>query len=136
MIVVDASVVVKWFTLEPLHEEARALLLGADHLLAPDIVTVEVANALWAKAGRGEISEPASSRAVAALAGGGQPQLRPSTPLVPHAFELARRLDHPVYGCLYLALAEERDARLVTADARFATTAASQAVQRIQRLGS
>lgn len=136
MIVVDASVVVKWFTVEPLHEEARGLLLGDDQLLAPDIVTVEVANALWAKVGRGEIGQAASARAVATLAAGGQPQLRPSTPLVPRAFELARRLDHPVYDCLYLALAEQRDATLVTADKRFGTAAASLAAERIQLLGS
>jgi predicted nucleic acid-binding protein len=34
------------------------------------------------------------------------------------AFALAHDLDHPVCDCLYLALAELEDARLVTADGR------------------
>jgi predicted nucleic acid-binding protein len=37
------------------------------------------------------------------------------------AFTLARELDHPVSDCLYLALAEVEDARLVTADQRLLT---------------
>jgi predicted nucleic acid-binding protein len=31
---------------------------------------------------------------------------------------IASQLDHPVYDCFYLALAEARDALLVTADRR------------------
>ena len=37
-VIVDASVAVKWFTVEVLHDEARALLTGAEPLLAPDIL--------------------------------------------------------------------------------------------------
>lgn len=36
------------------------------------------------------------------------------------ALDLATRLDHPVYDCLYLALALDRGAALATADRRFA----------------
>ena len=32
--------------------------------------------------------------------------------------DLARRLGHPVYDCVYLALAEREDAAFVTADQR------------------
>ena len=32
--------------------------------------------------------------------------------------DLARRLDHPLYDCVYLALAEREEATLVTADQR------------------
>jgi predicted nucleic acid-binding protein len=42
--------------------------------------------------------------------------LRPSVPLLPRAMELARRIGHPVYDCVYLALAEREQATLVTAD--------------------
>lgn len=136
MIVVDASVVVKWFTMEPRHEEARRLLLGDEQLLAPDIVAVEVANAMWVKTGRGEISASEAARAVAAVAGGGQPDLRPSVPLVPRAFELARHLGHPVYDCIYLALAEETGALLLTADQRLQTAAGGLVADRIRLLGS
>jgi predicted nucleic acid-binding protein len=45
--------------------------------------------------------------------------LRPLRPLAARAAALARKLDHPVYDCLYLALAEAEGAPLVTADRRF-----------------
>jgi len=32
--------------------------------------------------------------------------------------DVARRLDHPVYDCVYLALAEREHATFVTADSR------------------
>lgn len=38
--------------------------------------------------------------------------------LAARAVAIAGELDHPVYGCLYVTLAEARQARLVTADAR------------------
>jgi hypothetical protein len=40
--------------------------------------------------------------------------------LAPPAFELATKLDQPVYDCLYLALAIRLDGRVVTADRGFA----------------
>ena len=41
-------------------------------------------------------------------------------PLRRRALEIATALRHPAYDCFYLALAETRDAELVTADRRFA----------------
>ena len=36
----------------------------------------------------------------------------------PEGVALARELDHPVYDCFYLALAEREGVQLLTADAR------------------
>ena len=44
--------------------------------------------------------------------------LRPTGPLVPRAMDVARRLGHPVYDCVYLALAEREHATFITADQR------------------
>ena len=41
-----------------------------------------------------------------------------ATVLAPRAVAIAGQLDHPVYDCLYLALAEAEQADLVTADTR------------------
>ncbi|MGD9512257.1 MAG: VapC toxin family PIN domain ribonuclease, partial [Geminicoccaceae bacterium] len=41
-------------------------------------------------------------------------------PLAAAAARIARILDHPVYGCFYLALAEREAAPVVTADDRLA----------------
>jgi predicted nucleic acid-binding protein len=44
--------------------------------------------------------------------------LRLTGPLLPRAMDVARRLEHPVHECVYLALAEREHATLVTADHR------------------
>jgi predicted nucleic acid-binding protein len=38
--------------------------------------------------------------------------------LAGRALEIAAELRHPAYDCFYLALAEERSAKLITADRR------------------
>jgi predicted nucleic acid-binding protein len=47
-----------------------------------------------------------------------------SAPLVERALALATALAHPVYDCVYLSLAAEVAAPLVTADKRLLTAAA------------
>lgn len=117
MIVVDASVAVKWFVAEWLHDEARGLLDRPEALVAPDLLPVETANVAWKKLRRGELTAGEASQLVAVLLGG-VPALRPSRELLPRALDLAAGLDHAVYDCLYLALALEEQATLVTADHR------------------
>lgn len=133
--IVDASVVVKWFVLEDGHEQARSLLLADEPLLAPDLLAVEVANALWAKVRRQELGQAQAVRAIAAVGEGGEPRLRPSAPLLSAAFELATALEHPVYDCLYVALARSMDDRLWTADTALARAARRHGVARVSLLG-
>jgi predicted nucleic acid-binding protein len=47
-------------------------------------------------------------------------ELCPLATLAGRALAIAAELRHPAYDCFYLALAEAKDARLVTADRRFA----------------
>lgn len=42
----------------------------------------------------------------------------PTVGLLNSALDVALTLEHPVYDCLYLALAEQHEAHLVTADTR------------------
>lgn len=44
--------------------------------------------------------------------------LAPTAPLAARAFDIASAVVHPAYGCFYISLAEQRDARVVTADRR------------------
>lgn len=117
-LIVDANVAVKWFAADESHVEASSRLrdVGRD-LLAPDFFLVEVANVLWKKTRRGEFT-PAEASAVLVLLEGGPVQLVASAPLVAAALELATELDHPVYDCIYLALAVREGDALVTADRR------------------
>ena len=55
MIVVDASVAIKWFVDEPLHPEARHICKYQFGIQAPDIILVEVANVAWKKTQQKEI---------------------------------------------------------------------------------
>jgi predicted nucleic acid-binding protein len=132
-VIVDASVVVKWFSVEALHEEARELLERPEPLFAPDILVADFANAMWIKVKRDEVDASQAARALTAISGRGEPQLLPSVPLAGAAFELAQELAHPVYDCVYLALAHDLDLPLLTADRRFA--AAAEGHQRVHLLG-
>jgi hypothetical protein len=56
MIVVDASVALKWVIEEDGSDAAEALLLE-EPLTGPDLLLVECANVLWTKARRGELRQ-------------------------------------------------------------------------------
>ena len=47
MLVVDASVAVKWLIEEPGTADAMDLLNGSDAVIALDLVVAEVANVVW-----------------------------------------------------------------------------------------
>ena len=116
-VVVDASVACKWFIPESGTEQAIALLQSGEGLAAPDILIPEVCNVAWRKARTGEISAQQAAAMVDSLADS-LDEVVPSAPLAARSLAIARTLDYPVYDCFYLALAEAREARLVTADAR------------------
>ncbi len=116
-LVVDASIACKWFIDEEGAARARNILLGNRNLLAPDLVIAEVCNAIWKNVSAGRISSDHATAAMDEL-----PRLFdsliPCNQLGARALAIAASLDHPVYDCFYLALAELNDARVVTADAR------------------
>jgi predicted nucleic acid-binding protein len=117
MLVVDASVAVKWFLVEPGDREALAILDRDDPLIAPELVVAEVVNAVWKRLTTSGIDRTQAADVPLAV-----PrmfaELRPLVPLAARTLELAAELRHPVYDCFYLALAEERSVKLVTADRR------------------
>jgi predicted nucleic acid-binding protein len=116
-VVVDASVAIKWFIDEPGSDVARGLWRDEPDLLAPDLLVPEVCSAAWRKVCLGE-THRAQAQQVAQRLRGGVLALRPTAPLAARALELALALDHPVYDCFYLALAEAEQVGLVTADRR------------------
>jgi predicted nucleic acid-binding protein len=116
-LVVDASVVIKLYVDEVGSERARHDLALAKALIAPGLLLAEVGNVLWRLARRGELSDAQLTKIPIEL-----PllfdDLVPIRELLVAALAIAREIDHPVYGCFYLALAQERGAPLVTADKR------------------
>ena len=122
MIVLDASVALRWVYDEPGSAEARELRLRRDPLIAPDLWRLEVASAIARRVRNGQIDLETARRHRAGLLRTPM-SFMPSGELEPDAFRLATALAHPIYDCVYLALAERRGARLATADAKFAGVA-------------
>lgn len=116
-LVIDASVALKWFVDEDGSAQASALLDGPDLLIAPDLVLAEVGNAAW-KAVRGGTMHPEQFAHAATRLPAAFDELTPLASLSQRAAAIALELDHPVYDCCCLALAEARAAPLVTADRR------------------
>lgn len=116
-LVVDASVALKWFLPEPDSQSAELLLAGREVLIAPTLIISEVCNAAWKRWRRGETTERHTEWVAEGIATVGV-TLIGDQDLAVSATAIARALDHPVYDCFYLALAEQRDATLVTADQR------------------
>ncbi len=116
-LVVGANVACKWFVEEAGSPQAVILLEREEGLIAPEIVVAEVANALWRKLRSGEMTSAQAEAAVGELPGLFD-DLVPGLRLAARSLALAADLDHPVYDCLYLALAEFREASLVSADQR------------------
>src|SRR5215217_3285441 len=113
--VVDASVAVKWYLQEPESEAALILLNGSFELHAPDLIYVEVANVLWKRAGRGDLTPEVALQAIRklkrvpiAIESGHQ--------LVELALDLAFQSGRTAYDSLYLALAADLGLNFVTAD--------------------
>ena len=115
-LVVDASVALKWFLLEEPHaSQALTVVHGGATLIAPDFLIAEVCNAAWRSARLGRISQ-VQLDAIAATLPRFFDDLVSASRLARRAVAIAGELDHPVYDCLYLALAEAEQAELVTSD--------------------
>jgi predicted nucleic acid-binding protein len=115
ILVVDASVAVKWFVEEDLADEAAALLHRPPPLYASDLIVSEVTNAAWKKFVRGTISR-AQAEVIAHSLPRSPLHLTASLFLHQRALDIAIDLRHSVYDCLYLACAERVGGRVVTAD--------------------
>ena len=114
---IDASVLVPLLVAESGSAAAEAIAAAEPDLVAPELILAEALNALWKKQRLGQIDDAARAEAVGLI---GPPLLAivPLPPLAARASALARELDHPVYDCFYLALAEREAVGLVTADTR------------------
>ncbi|HEX3673871.1 MAG TPA: type II toxin-antitoxin system VapC family toxin [Rhizomicrobium sp.] len=121
MIVIDASVALKWVLPEDDSDLADAL--RAEKLIAPPLWLIESANALWRNVLSGKITANDSTRLFAKLAAAPVAVSHADSD-VAEALDLAIRLSHPIYDCIYLALARRENTHVVTADRRFHAVAA------------
>lgn len=115
ILVIDASVAVKWVIQEPGTPEALALRKAT--LAAPDLLVPECANILWKKYRLGQLTT-GEAKAAAQLLERADIELAPMRAHLHAATALAIELDHPAYDCLYIALALEKGCAFATADQR------------------
>jgi predicted nucleic acid-binding protein len=120
-LIVDASVAVKWFLDEEGCEEARRLL-DSESLLAPDLILLETYNAVWKRWRRGEARASQLGELVHLLRQALE-RLIPLGELATEAAALSRELRHPIYDCVYIALAARERGWLITTDQRLVKTA-------------
>lgn len=120
--ILDANIAVYWSTGHP-HFPTAEIYLERHDLVAPELLRLEVANALLGEVRRGSISIDHATAGVA-LAEKAISTFIKDAELIRPAMNLAIRHNHAIYDCLYLALALERREPLATADRRMAALAA------------
>jgi predicted nucleic acid-binding protein len=128
MIVIDASVGVKWFLNQTGWQAALDVLTNNfGTIAAPDLFGIEVSSALVREANMHKDIIPDMQGAIGQLASLidslAIEQFATTAEALKSAANLAIDLGHPLKDCLYLALAMELDCELVTCDARFAEKA-------------
>jgi predicted nucleic acid-binding protein len=121
-LVVDSSVAVKWFIVEPHSAEARRILddyqNGALSFLAPDLIYAEFGNVIWKKhlfQGLAAVDAQNIITTFRAL----RFTITPAEFLLENAYNVAVMHRQTVYDSLYLALSLRENCQLVTADEMF-----------------
>lgn len=117
IVIVDASVAVRWSIRDEFSPAADRLLSNDVLAFAPDLVFPELANALWKMERSLSISAEQANRALIEVPRGFD-RVFDSAAFFERSFEIARTLNHPAYDCFYLALSEALQAPLVTLDRR------------------
>lgn len=121
-VIVDASVAAKWVLPELDAARAAALKSEPGGLIAPSLIVAEIGSAIWKMARKDELSPEDALRAFR-TASGLVTRLVPLEELGQRAIEIAILLDHPIYDCFYLALAERERLPIVSADAKLLAAA-------------
>ena len=121
--IIDANVATYWCVQTPLSSAARAILQRSD-LIAPGFIRIEVTHALFKYLRAGMITYPLLRDGITSVRGAIVEFVEDET-LLDAAADIAFSHNHPVYDCLYLALALGRREPMATADRRLAAVGQS-----------
>lgn len=121
-LVLNTSVAIKWYLNEELTDEAVRLLDSArdstSELLAPGTLQPEFFNALWQRHRRGELKREEVRRVWSEFAAEDPASLYALKDLMPRAAEITVSSGVIIYDALFLALVENAETVMVTADDR------------------
>jgi predicted nucleic acid-binding protein len=117
-VVVDARVVIKWFVPEAGSDAASRLPASEDRLEAPDLLFAEIANAIWKKALRGQLTHAESQLLISDIEKIAV-DTTPCRALANDAHAIALITSRSVSDSMYVALALRRGTHVITADERF-----------------
>lgn len=118
-LVIDASVLIKFYVPEILSDRAERLLAKVENkdidLLAPDLIYPEAGNILWKKQRLKELTHSEAEEITDAILS--LPlMIEASKSLLPLAVDIAIACGITVYDALYLSLAKVYETTLITAD--------------------
>jgi predicted nucleic acid-binding protein len=112
--VLDANVVVRWFTPEPFWEHAIRLLNPGNRFVVPDFMPTEVMNAMLRKYRKGEVDEQDVHIAQRDIKDAFD--LVASEPLLDRAVRLSIDNQRDAFDGVYVALALDLGCQFVTGD--------------------
>ena len=124
ILVVDASVVLKWFVPEVHSEVARRLLNEPHQLVAPDLIFAEIGNAIWKKTRLRQLRAEQAQQLIADVCKSAI-ETQPMRSLAPDAHAIAVATGRTVYDSRYVALAVRLQTHVITADERLANALAA-----------
>lgn len=116
--VLDASVVAKCLWPEEDSYQAMEVYNTLAHdLIAPDFLLYEITNAMWKKVRRAHIHINDAETILKEFNHTLRVRMFSKEQYLDAAFKLAQKLNHnSIYDCIYIALAEDQNCLLITAD--------------------
>ncbi len=122
MVIVDTSVIYKWFTeKEPFHQQAREILdrhiSGQEKILIPTLLLYEICNA-WAT--KTELSVNQINKSLRLFEKYNLEVVPQSLKKLQKAIKFSKKYHVTVYDASYAVLAQEKKCKLITADNKFA----------------
>lgn len=118
-LIIDASVALKWFIPEEFSDAADQIISSEHDLIAPEFMLIELGNVFWKKTKLGEMSFKAAEDALYEASHSPIYYYPVTKSLIARSLNLAQQFKHPVYDCIYLALAEQEAGTVITADKKF-----------------
>ncbi|MCP9796812.1 MULTISPECIES: type II toxin-antitoxin system VapC family toxin [Cyanophyceae] len=115
--VLDASAAVRLILGDPAAAAVAEQIREAAVVLAPELMLTELANTLWKLQKAGHLAD-LDPQQLLAEARDLVDRVEADRHLQAEALALACHHDHPVYDCLYLALARREAATLISLDRR------------------